>query len=103
MSLDKMETKVRRPTRHSEMSENEKLRRAQELLQEVDSLALLLDEVKKQSEKIQAAADAIGDEFLTSFRTHQGSAPTAPPPGKRQGVTGPKLVSRSRSDGAFPV
>jgi len=103
MSLDKLETKVRRPSRQSKMRQNEKLRRAQELLQEVDSLALLLDEVKKQSEKIQAAADAIGDEFLSNFRTPRGSALSAEGPGKRQGITGPKLVSRSRSDGAFPV
>jgi len=100
MSLDKLEIKPRRSSRHSEMTENEKLRRAQELLQEVDSLALLLDEVKKQSEKIQAAADAIGDEFLRNFRASslkpQASA-------KLQGVTGPKLIARSRSDGAFPV
>jgi len=94
MSLEKLETKARRPARHPEMTANEKLRRAQELLQEVDSLAVLLDEVKKQSEKIQAAADAIGDEFLRNFRT----------PRKRQGVnTGPKLIARSRPDGAFPI
>jgi hypothetical protein len=82
------------------MTENEKPRRAQELLQEVDSLALLLDEVKKQSEKIQAAADAIGDEFLRNFRTSRLKPQASK---KRQGITGPKLIARSRSDGAFPV
>ena len=102
MSKDKLETKLRRPSRHPGMKENEKLRRAQELLQEVDSVALLLDEVKKQSEKIPTAADAIGDEFLRNFRTPRGSL-TAHPLGKRQGVTGPELIARSRSDGASPV
>ena len=38
---------------------------AEELLNEIDNLALLLHEVKKQSDKIEAAADAIGDAILS--------------------------------------
>ena len=38
---------------------------AEELLHEIDNLALLLHEVKKQTDKIEAAADAIGDAILT--------------------------------------
>jgi hypothetical protein len=34
------------------------------LLQEIDNLALLLHEVKKQTDRIEAAADAIGDSIL---------------------------------------
>jgi hypothetical protein len=49
------------------MSDPDKIRRTEELLKEVDSLALLLDEVKRQSEKIQAAADAIGDAVFDVF------------------------------------
>lgn len=37
----------------------------EELLNEIDNLALLLHEVKRQSDKIEAAADAIGDAILS--------------------------------------
>lgn len=40
---------------------------AQELLKEIDNLALLLHEVKKQTDRIEAAADAIGDSILSHF------------------------------------
>lgn len=36
-----------------------------QLQKEVDRLAILLDEVKKQTERVQTAADAIGDTFLS--------------------------------------
>ena len=38
---------------------------AEELLTEIDNLALLLHEVKKQTDRIEAAADAIGDSILS--------------------------------------
>jgi hypothetical protein len=38
---------------------------AEELLKEIDNLALLLHEVKKQTDRIEAAADAIGDAILS--------------------------------------
>ena len=37
---------------------------AEELLDEIDNLALLLHEVKQQTDRIEAAADAIGDAIL---------------------------------------
>ncbi len=39
-----------------------------ELLQEIDDLALLLDEVKRRSDHIQAVADAIGDSVIEAVR-----------------------------------
>lgn len=38
---------------------------AENLLHEIDNLAVLLHEVKEQIDKIEAAADAIGDAILT--------------------------------------
>ena len=38
---------------------------AELLLNEIDNLAVLLHEVKKQTERIEAAADAIGDAVLS--------------------------------------
>jgi hypothetical protein len=54
-----------------------------QLQKEVDRLGLLLEEVKKQSAKVQEAADAIGDNLvseqlenvLSSVRRNDGSAP----------------------------
>ena len=37
---------------------------AEGLLREIDNLAVLLHEVKKQTDRIEAAADAIGDSIL---------------------------------------
>lgn len=38
---------------------------AEELLNEIDNLALLLHQVKKQTDRVEAAADAIGDAILS--------------------------------------
>lgn len=96
MSLCKMEAKTKRPSRKSASVESDKLRRAEELLKEVDSLALLLEEVKRQSARIQAAADAIGEELFEAFPlTANGS--------KRQTSIGPRLVTRPRSTEQTPV
>ena len=45
---------------------NPNIRRAQaqQLQKELDSLALLLEEVKKQTDRVGAAADAIGDALI---------------------------------------
>ncbi len=45
---------------------NPNIRRAQaqQLQRELDSLALLLEQVKKQTDRVGAAADAIGDALL---------------------------------------
>jgi hypothetical protein len=40
-----------------------------ELLQEIDNLALLLDKVRRQSDHIQAVADAIGDSVIEAVRS----------------------------------
>lgn len=42
---------------------------AEELLNEIDNLAILLHEVKKQTDRIEAAADAIGEAILSHLRT----------------------------------
>ena len=40
---------------------------ANQLQKELDHLALLLDEVKRQTEKVEAAADAIGDALISQL------------------------------------
>lgn len=98
----KLGAKVKKISRVTS-AESAKIRNAQELLKEVDSLALLLDEVRKQSERIQAAADALGDEVFQDLRPSKTSALSAD--GQTNGGTpiGLKLVARSRSDRSFPV
>lgn len=49
---------VTRPARNAQL---------QHLQDEIDRLALLVNEAKKQSDRIQAAADALGDAVLISF------------------------------------
>ncbi len=39
----------------------------QQLHDEIDRLALLVNEAKRQSDRIQAAADALGDDVLLNF------------------------------------
>jgi len=39
----------------------------QQLHDEIDKLALLVNEAKRQSDRIQAAADALGDDVLVNF------------------------------------
>lgn len=46
-----------------------------QLQKEVDRLAVLLDEVKKQTERVQTAADAIGDTFLSDQLKDASSLP----------------------------
>ena len=50
---------------------------AEELLNEIDNLAVLLHEVRKQTDRIEAAADAIGDAILTRMSFGRATA-TAP-------------------------
>ena len=38
----------------------------QQLHEEIDKLALLVNEAKRQSDRIQAAADALGDDVLVN-------------------------------------
>ena len=39
----------------------------QQLHEEIDKLALLVNEAKRQSDRIQAAADALGDDVLVNL------------------------------------
>jgi len=39
----------------------------QQLHDEIDKLALLVNEAKRQSDRIQAAADALGDDVFVNF------------------------------------
>lgn len=39
----------------------------QQLHEEIDKLALLVNEAKRQSDRIQAAADALGDDVFVNF------------------------------------
>lgn len=82
--------------------DSDKIRRTEELLKEVDSLALLLDEVKRQSEKIQAAADAIGDAVFEVFPVAGRGVTSLSADGKRELSIG-RLPLRSRADGAFSL
>ena len=47
-----------------------------QLRREIDRLAILLEKVRKQSERVQAAADAMGSNLVfdleSSFRQHTG-------------------------------
>jgi hypothetical protein len=56
---------VTRPARNAQL---------QHLQDEIDKLALLVNEAKRQSDRIQAAADALGDAVLISF---EGGLPFA--------------------------
>jgi hypothetical protein len=51
---------VTRPARNAQL---------QQLQEEIDKLALLVNEAKRQSDRIQAAADVLGDAVLIGFAT----------------------------------
>lgn len=97
MPVYNLNAKAKRASRRSTLSDSEKIRHAEELLKEVDSLALLLDEVKKRSERIQAAADAIGDRVF-ELRPSKTSPVSSDGETDREPPIGPKLVVRARSD-----
>ena len=71
-----------------------------QLQKEIDKLALLIEEVKKQSDKVQAAADAIADRILLE-------APRQYSKNRRNGIkglNGPDMrIAKSVSDGSTPV
>ena len=50
---------------------NGKRVRVEELLREIDNLAVLLHQVKLQTDKVEAAADAIGDAILNRLGTRR--------------------------------
>lgn len=96
MSLYKMEAKAKRSSRKPSFPADQKMQRAEELLKEVDSLALLLEEVKRQSQRIQAAADAIGEELFASPHA-KASASVLNAQSTPENMIGPKLVPSSGS------
>lgn len=59
-------------------SADSKRLQAKQLLNEIDNLALLLHEVRKQTDRIEAAADAIGDSILARLRAGAGSRTEEP-------------------------
>ncbi len=69
---------------------------AEELLDEIDNLALLLHEVKQQTDRIEAAADAIGDAILNQLRSDRASSSVTRTP-KRSVAVQPKSSPRLRT------
>lgn len=66
---------------------------AEHLQEELDHLAVLLDQVRRQTEKIEAAADAIGDALISELYV------AAEGKNHRKSETGTKSNSRLRSVG----
>lgn len=71
---------------------------AQRLLRELDQLALLLDEVKRQTERVEAAADAIGDALIRQL----DAVSTKAGRGKSAMRAGAKANTRARVLHPFP-
>jgi hypothetical protein len=55
-------------------SNNPKHAQIRQLQNEIDKLALLVNEAKRQSDRIQAAADALGDAFVLQFEDGASSS-----------------------------
>jgi hypothetical protein len=104
MSLNKLATTSKKNTHESGPIDSvEKLKRAEELLKELDSLALLLNEVRSRSERILAAADAIGDAVFEELRSGRVSPVPINGHSKRGLSLGSKLGVYARSDGPSPA
>jgi len=69
----------------------------EELLDEIDNLALLLHEVRKQTDRIEAAADAIGDAILSRLVTPRAVSPTVSGIPKRMEASPSKTSTRMRT------
>jgi len=72
---------------------------AEKLQRELDRLALLLNEVKRQTDKVEAAADAIGDALIGHLDT---VPPFAERDSRKRAATGAKPNSRARVLRPFP-
>jgi hypothetical protein len=70
---------------------------AKELLHEIDNLAVLLHEVKRQTDRIEAAADAIGDAILNRLDTARVTAMSGARPPRRTLSMQPKVSARLRT------
>jgi hypothetical protein len=69
----------------------------EELLDEIDNLALLLHEVRKQTDRIEAAADAIGDAILNRLAAARASSPSPSRISKHMVSSQPKSSARVRA------
>src|SRR5215472_15886556 len=69
----------------------------EELLDEIDNLALLLHEVRKQTDRIEAAADAIGDAILSRLATARAGSPPVSGIPKRMEASPSKTSTRIRT------
>jgi hypothetical protein len=70
---------------------------AEELLDEIDNLALLLHEVRKQTDRIEAAADAIGDAILKRLDPARAASPSSSRTSGRVVSSEPKTSVRLRT------
>jgi len=70
---------------------------AEELLDEIDNLALLLHEVRKQTDRIEAAADAIGDAILNRLDTARATSTSAARTSRKTVSIQPKTSPRLRT------
>lgn len=69
----------------------------EELLGEIDNLAVLLQEVRKQTDRIEAAADAIGDSILNRIAPARETSPSGSRPSERIGSSQTKTPTRLRA------
>ena len=65
MSATKSKIDAASKSNGQKLDENARREQAELLLNEIDNLAILLHEVKRQTDRIEAAADAIGDAVLS--------------------------------------
>jgi hypothetical protein len=96
------ETRLNSESKNKRVSKSSpnSIRQAQQLQREIDKLALLLHETKKQSDKIQAVADAMGDAIFGNLDAHIASLA-----GRKKPVSanGKPSRFRSRTEKTFPV
>ena len=64
------ESRKRRISQKAAQSSSLRQSQIQQLQQEIDKLALLVFEAKRQSDRIQAAADALGDAAFHDLRAN---------------------------------
>jgi hypothetical protein len=69
----------------------------EEFLDEIDNLALLLHDVRKQMDRIEAAADAIGDSILNRLATARAVSPPDSRAPKRMMSSQRKISARLRT------
>ncbi|HTT20546.1 MAG TPA: hypothetical protein VMG82_16470 [Candidatus Sulfotelmatobacter sp.] len=70
---------------------------AEELLNEIDNLALLLQKVRKQTDRIEAAADAIGDAILAHLGADRTGSPRVQRSSRRSVLSiAPRMSARLR-------